>query len=107
MVIMGKEVAKTWTFASSSNPNKTYEAVLYMDGSTSCGCPGWTKRPDRTCKHTRSIDEGTADLGCVGNTDYRTATPKSKTLARAKPARAEAPETGPEQVVGKVRKIQW
>lgn len=52
---MPKEVAKVFTFKSSSNPNKSYETLLYKDGTLSCNCPGWTRRtqPDgsRICKH--------------------------------------------------------
>jgi hypothetical protein len=63
-----------WVFASGSNPNKTHETLQYNDGSTSCGCPGWTRRCTadgyRTCRHTRSIDAGTADSECVSMVDY-------------------------------------
>lgn len=58
---MKKTVAKVWTFKSSSGKN-TYETLLYVDGSTSCNCPGWTRRVSadgtRTCKHIRYIDQG-------------------------------------------------
>lgn len=58
-----KAVAKVWTFKSSSGKN-IYETLLYVDGSTSCNCPGWTRRVSygiRTCKHTRYIDQGIAE----------------------------------------------
>lgn len=59
-----KSIAKVWTFPSSSS-NKTYQALLYSDGSTSCDCPGWTRRVatdgTRSCKHTRNIDLNRAD----------------------------------------------
>lgn len=52
------KVLYAWRFASSSS-NKEYEALIYDDGSTSCDCPGWTRRVasdgSRTCKHTRDI----------------------------------------------------
>lgn len=40
---------------SSGTSDKTYTANLYADGSTSCNCPGWTKRSIRACKHTAAI----------------------------------------------------
>lgn len=58
-------LVKTWTFESSSNPNKVYETQLHDDGSTSCNCPGWTKRAVRTCKHTRMVEQGIADRYAV------------------------------------------
>jgi hypothetical protein len=73
-----------WVFASGSNPNKTHETLQYNDGSTSCGCPGWTRRCTadgyRTCRHTRSVDAGTADQECVSSVDYT----KGKTNTTAK-----------------------
>lgn len=58
-------LVKTWTFESSSNPNKTYETQLHDGGNTSCNCPGWTKRSVRTCKHTRMVEQGIADRYAV------------------------------------------
>jgi hypothetical protein len=56
-----KQIAKTYIFKSSSG-DATYQTLLYQDGSTSCDCPGWTRRvqPDgsRTCKHTRVVSAG-------------------------------------------------
>lgn len=52
---------KTWTFESSSNPNKVYETQLHDDDSITCNCPGWTKRSIRSCKHTRMVETGIAD----------------------------------------------
>ena len=52
---MKKEIIRRETYRSSSNASKLYETLLYDDGTTSCNCPGWTRRvaPDgsRTCKH--------------------------------------------------------
>jgi bifunctional non-homologous end joining protein LigD len=54
-----KTVKRTWTFQSSSG-NGSYETRLYSDGSTSCNCPGWTRRVasdgSRSCKHTREVE---------------------------------------------------
>jgi len=67
-LITAKQITRVWTFASDSNPNVEYETLQYTDGSTSCNCKGWTRRvaPDgsRSCKHTRSVDMGTADDHC-------------------------------------------
>ena len=67
-----KAIAKVWTFASSSGSN-TYETLQYNDGSTSCECPGWTRRVaadgSRSCKHTRLVDQGIADSHCVSLKD--------------------------------------
>lgn len=73
---MSKEIAKLFLFRSDSNPAVTYETLVYVDGTTSCGCKGWTfKRrntPDgqRSCKHTRLVDCGMAQSVCVTMTDY-------------------------------------
>jgi hypothetical protein len=62
---MDKPIAIVWTFASSSGRGE-YETRLYTDGSTSCNCPGWTRRVDkatgaRECKHTKWIEAGVAN----------------------------------------------
>jgi len=79
---MPEPIAKTWTFQSDSNPNKTYETLLYVDGSTSCGCPGWTRKVDakgnRSCKHTRSVHQNRADQDSVSLFDYTKDDPKLK-----------------------------
>jgi hypothetical protein len=73
---MSKAVAKVWNFPSSSGRG-SYETLQYADGTTSCNCPGWTRRMDptgnRSCKHTRSVDMGTADRDCDSMHDYQTA----------------------------------
>ena len=58
-----------WTFESSSG-SKTYETLKYNDGSTSCDCPGWTRRcvdGQRTCKHVRSVEAGRGSHGSIFN----------------------------------------
>jgi len=56
-----KGIRATFLFDSSTVPNKRYTALLYEDGSTSCNCPGWTRRVaedgSRECKHTRAIKD--------------------------------------------------
>jgi len=72
---MTKPINRVWTFASDSNPNQEYETLQYTDGTTSCNCKGWTRRvaPDgsRSCKHTRSVDMGTADHQCKATHSYQ------------------------------------
>lgn len=67
-------VAKVWTFPSSSNPTKKYETLQYTDDTTSCNCPGWTRRTaadgSRTCRHTRLVDQGLADSEAASFKDY-------------------------------------
>lgn len=76
-------LVKTWTFESSSNPNKTYETQLHDGGNTSCNCPGWTKRSIRTCKHTRMVEQGIADRYAVSVWESRLAVPVARTSAPA------------------------
>jgi hypothetical protein len=88
---MSSPVAKVWTFPSSSNPTKNYETLQYTDDTTSCNCPGWTRRVaadgSRTCKHTRLVDQGLADSEATSYKDYTggtKATAKGTTHAKAK-----------------------
>jgi hypothetical protein len=96
---MPPAIAKTWIFQSDSNPNKTYETLQYVDGTTSCGCPGWTRRVaadgSRSCKHTRLVDMGQADNQSVSKKSY-VETPKKKVAP--KPIVEDTPV---------VRKIIW
>jgi hypothetical protein len=63
-----KSIAKVWTFKSSSS-ERTYQTLLYTNFTTSCDCPGWTRRTDsngkRTCRHTRSVQLGNADAEAI------------------------------------------
>jgi hypothetical protein len=71
-------IRRVWTFVSSSNPNHEYETLQYSDGALSCNCPGWTRRVasngSRSCKHTRLVDMGRADLHCAASHDYDNST---------------------------------
>jgi len=55
---MKPEVLYAWPM-QSSHGSTTYEILLYVDGSTSCNCPGWVyhakKTGERTCKHLRLL----------------------------------------------------
>jgi len=55
-----KSPAYVWRFKSSSGTH-VYETIRYDDGSHSCDCPGWCKRPIRSCKHTRAAELGDAN----------------------------------------------
>ncbi len=72
---MNKIISKVWTFSSDSNPDKEYETLKFTDGSTSCNCPGWTRRVaadgSRSCKHSRLIDLGAADVQCKASHEYQ------------------------------------
>ena len=71
---MNKPIHKVWTFPSDSNPNIEYETLQYTDGSTSCNCKGWTRRlaadGSRSCKHTRLVDMGTANINSKASHNY-------------------------------------
>lgn len=62
------QIAKAFYFKSESSPKKPpYETLLYVDGSITCNCPGWTFKGKvtmgggRTCKHARLIAAGIAE----------------------------------------------
>lgn len=95
---MSKEIASLFIFASESSPGKTYQSLLYIDGSTSCECPGWkfkrktTPNGDRTCKHVRFIDAGMAEAHAVKVVRYSQAAPRAglaipNLLTQARPTR--------------------
>jgi hypothetical protein len=73
-----KEIATSFYFASDSNPNKPpYETLVYVDGSISCNCPGWTFKAkrlptgERTCRHTRLVIGGLAEQSAIKVVNYR------------------------------------
>ena len=71
---MSKPISQVWTFTSDSNAEIIYETLRYTDGSTSCNCPGWTRRiaadGSRSCKHTRAVDMRRADSICSATHSY-------------------------------------
>lgn len=71
---MNQPIRQVWTFRSDSNPDIEYQTLQYLDSSTSCNCPGWTRRVaadgSRSCKHTRWVDLGTADRHCAATHNY-------------------------------------
>ncbi len=56
------DIKKVFPFRSKSDPSKSYECTLYVDNTTSCNCPGWTRRVaangTRECKHTQMVEGG-------------------------------------------------
>jgi len=99
-----KTIAKTWWFESGSNPDKKYETLQYDDGTTSCGCMGWTRRVDsngqRSCKHTRMVQSGMADSECVKSLegDAPIKAPAAKAVKVSAPVKTKATPA---------RKILW
>lgn len=55
--VMGKIVERPVHVQSKSNPNKSYEVLVYTDGTMSCNCPAWKFKGGIThgCKHTKSV----------------------------------------------------
>jgi hypothetical protein len=92
---MNKPISRVWTFASDSNPNIEYQTLQYRDGTTSCSCKGWTRRvaPDgsRSCKHTRYVDMGTADVHCRAKHSYE---PQAKGISHANHEIIAVPKLG-------------
>ena len=95
---MTKPIQKVWTFSSDSTPDKEYQTLQYQDGSTSCNCPGWTRRVaqdgSRSCKHTRQVDLGTADRNCTASHDYTTSQPKHPRNSHAQIKIQSTPKLG-------------
>jgi hypothetical protein len=108
---MSKAIAKVWTFGSSSNPNKSYETLQYTDGSTSCNCPGWTRRVagdgSRSCTHTRKVDQGIADQHATSFSDYTQKSSASQGTATSN-APAKKNQTAKDVFSpAPSRKVQW
>lgn len=107
---MSKQIRKTWLFRSTSS-NSIYETLQYNDASTSCNCPGWTRRTDingnRCCKHTRLVDMGHADSQAASNHDYgiplATAAPQpTQTPSKTKSKKTNTPDpVAPQPGLGK------
>ena len=89
---MSKAIATLFIFASESNGLKSYQTLLYVDGTTSCDCPGWkfkkktTADGARTCRHTRMIEAGIARMNATKTVEYEAVTaPQRKEFARVLP----------------------
>ena len=96
---MSKPISRVWTFPSDSNPEVQYEPLRSTDGSASCNCPGWTRRVaadgSRSCKHTRSIDMGTADQQSTATHSYEPTNRKPQPLnSNAQTPTIESPKLG-------------
>jgi len=104
---MNKNISKVWTFSSDSNPNAQYETLQYVDGTTSCGCMGWTRRVagdgTRSCKHTRYVDMGIADQHATATHDYQNQSqqnhePQRKEIPHAKNHIHQIPKLGQRKI---------
>lgn len=110
---MSRVIVKVWEFPSSSNPNNHYEALLHDNGYKSCNCRGWTMKregQERSCKHTRMIDMGTADRECTASHDYTTRQAPRRVEATPPQANLAAPrkEKGPAMTTTiATRKVLW
>lgn len=88
---MSKEIATLFVFASESTPGKSYQTLVYIDGSMSCDCPGWkfkkktTADGERTCRHLRDIESGLANQHAIKTVEYATAAPRVRQRAMAQP----------------------
>ena len=95
---MKKPISQVWTFDSDSNPDINYETLRYTDQSMSCNCPGWTRRVaadgSRSCKHTRSIDMGTADQHSTATHSYEPLKPQPQHQHHAQTKSLETPKLG-------------
>ena len=95
---MSKPIRQVWTFRSDSDPGMQYETLCYSDGSTSCGCKGWTRRVaadgSRSCKHTRWVDQGMADRHCIATHNYETHQPQPSVTQYGKRQIQTAPKLG-------------
>lgn len=86
---MTKEIATLFIFESDSSPGKTYQTLVYVDGSTSCECPGWkfkrktTPDGERTCKHVRYVEAGMGNRHAVKMVEYQTPTQVPRVRQRA------------------------
>ena len=93
---MSKIISKVWAFPSDSNPSLEYETLQYTDGTTSCNCKGWTRRVasdgSRSCKHTRLVDMGAADVQCKSSHHYQPR--KEKLIHHAKTQLSQIPRLG-------------
>ena len=72
-------IKKAWFFGSESKPNaQPHQTLLYENGTTSCGCNGWTRRcvdGVRTCRHVRFVEAGMADSQCLSSVEYEDGKP--------------------------------
>lgn len=78
-------------FESKSSPGVTY-TVLVNGQSLSCNCPGYTKRKERVCTHTRKVAK---DLGITLETPARQLSlldHGEEPVGRIEPMLASAPE---------------
>lgn len=111
---MNKNIIHVWTFPSSSG-KKTYETLKYTDGTTSCNCMGWTQRcagGQRSCRHTRMVDQGIAHNECIAHTDYQgigglEVKPPLRSLPDSKLIKLPARKSPTTKTIIPKRKVLW
>lgn len=64
---MTKQISKTFFFSSDSDPDRTYQTLLYDNGETSCDCRGWVfkRGGTRSCRHTRFVEAGLGERHAI------------------------------------------
>lgn len=99
MIMPSKTIASLFVFRSDSDATKTYQTLVYQDGTMSCECPGWKFKkkltPDgqRTCKHLRWIDTGLAEAHAVTVKQYAPVWKQSSPLTqRPEPQQPSLPQ---------------
>lgn len=87
---MKAAIATLFIFASDSS-SAQYQTLVYMDGTISCECKGWTRRVatdgTRSCKHTRYVEAGMGNQHAIKVVEYSTPMPR-QTPNRIAPQRA-------------------
>jgi hypothetical protein len=84
----GKEIeAKHRLILYGSDGCSIYTATLWVDGTTSCNCPGWSFQhaKGRTCKHAKRAANLTASVDETGGPD------RSTSVGTEEPSRRPSP----------------
>jgi hypothetical protein len=84
----GKEIeAKHRLILYGSDGVSIYTATLWVDGTTSCNCPGWRfpRKGGRTCKHAERAKNLTTTIDETGGPD------RSTSAATESPSRGISP----------------
>ena len=107
-----KAIQKVWIFPSKSS-DKTYETLKYADGTISCNCMGWTRHikmdGSRSCRHTRSVDLGRADIESTDRHSYtdEIVEPKPVKTKKIKVNKPKSKATATVSDIPRERKIVW
>lgn len=76
-------------FFESSSSSALYETVVWNDGTTTCDCPGWTRRSIRQCKHTALVLGGLAEARALRTVKHVGA---SVSVSQARPPKTDSDE---------------